>query len=79
MYLNDETVELILCCYDTSKGYVKETDHAAHAEEIIRMLMERGYEFSDIVDEMGDHDTAFSDAVDTLTEELSEDNHDEGW
>lgn len=77
MYLNDEIVELVLNCYDASKSYVKESDHVSHAEELIRMLVAQGYEFSDIIDEMGNHDPSFSEAVDTLSEELSED--DEGW
>lgn len=78
MFLSDDTVELIVNCYDTSKAYVKESDHVNHAEEFVRMLVGHGYEFTEVTEELGEHDTALSEAIDNLTDELSE-NHDEGW
>lgn len=83
MYLKDETVELVIDCYDAGKAYAKESDHAAYAEEILRMLVDRGYEFKEIVAEFGNHDTSFSEAIDNLTEEFIEEeeelDYDEDW
>lgn len=79
MHLNEETAELILECYDSGKAYIKDTEHSDFAEELIRLMINRGYEFGDIVDEMGDHDTAFGQAIDVLSPEFSDDTSDEEW
>ena len=72
MRLSDDIVEVVSATYTLSKAYIKESDLETYAEEFVRNLIEVGFDYESIADELHEFDEALADAIDNLADEFSE-------